>query len=329
MGGLVARYYAEVLDHGTGSDRARNTRCVVTIGTPYCGAAKSLALLANGRLTFGPLSVDLSDLARSLPSISELLPTYEVMGPSVADLVAGDRQPTAVQRQELSKITTPAAANGLPEPAWSNCVRFHDEIRSAIEAREGKHVEYRPIVEYIQPTAVWASIESGRVSLHKCADFEDRGDGTVPRWSATPPESSERAAYLTGKHAALQQTRGVYHQLRGILTERAGQPPTLLSPPIVDDQVAAEAPELTEIGEPFRVVAESYEGYESLRLGVAIDDGPPTPMVFDDADGRYHATLPGIAEPGVHQWVVGSLDDRNAAVESVSDLVFATEPDDR
>lgn len=47
MGGLVARYYAHVLD-----DR-QLTRRIVTIATRYQGAVKALAVLANGHATLG------------------------------------------------------------------------------------------------------------------------------------------------------------------------------------------------------------------------------------------------------------------------------------
>lgn len=327
MGGLVARFYAEVLDHGLDGEPGRVTRRIVTIGTPYQGAVKALALLANGHTQIGPFRVDLGDLARSLPSVSELLPVYETIGPTMARLGADSREPGSVLRDELSKITTPTGLGGLPNRAWLNCVRFHEEIDGAIRTRGADPLDYRPIVEYIQPTPVWASIEPEGVRVHKPDGFEARGDGTVPRWSATPPEASGAVAYVTGKHAALQQTRGVYHQLRGVLTERVWQPPTLMAPLAVDDQLSAEAPELVEVGAPLHVVGESYEGYETLQLGVAVDGGEPMAMLFDSAQGRYRADLPGIGEPGVHRWVVAATNDQSVAVESVSDLVYVTEPD--
>ncbi len=325
MGGLVARYYAEVLDRGVGGAPGRNTRRVVTIGTPYLGAARALALLANGYIEVGPLKVDLADLVRNLPSVSELLPTYEAVGPAKAQLEVQGRRPGSVARSELSAITADDQLGGLPPRAWLNCVRFHDEIQEAMRARPSDRPDYRPIVEFVQPTAVWASVEPDGLALHKPDNFEDRGDGTVPRWSATPPEDGGAVAYMTGKHAGLQQTPGVYRQLRGILTERVGQPPTLRAPTGADDQVSAEAPELIEANEPLPVVAESYEGYEDLPLIVAIDDGEPTPMVFDDHTGRYRAEVTGMDETRVHRWVVSSSQPHDAVVDPVSDLVYITE----
>lgn len=327
MGGLVAQYYAEILDDGIPSDPAKNTRRIVTIGTPYRGAAKALALLANGYVRFGPLRVELADLVRSFPSVSELLPVYEAIGPTLTELGAQGRAPGAVSRGELSKITDSSVIARLPERAWRNCARFHDEIVTAIKDNGANRPDYRPIVEFVQPTAVWASIEpeDDEVKLHKPDDFEDRGDGTVPRWSASPPEDGAAAAYMTGKHAALQQTPGVYRHIRGILTERVGQPPTLRAPSAADDQLSVEASELIAVGEPLRIVAESYEEDTGLSLRAAIDDSEPCPMVFDESTGRYCAEIPAVTEPGVHRWVVASADGAHRVVEPVSDLVYVIE----
>jgi triacylglycerol esterase/lipase EstA (alpha/beta hydrolase family) len=71
MGGLVARWYIE---HCGG---AGHTRKLITLGTPYRGAAKALLPLINGvRKDLGPLAIDLSLFARSMPALHQLLPTY-------------------------------------------------------------------------------------------------------------------------------------------------------------------------------------------------------------------------------------------------------------
>ena len=71
MGGLVARWYIE---HCGG---ATITRKLVTLGTPYRGAAKALEQLVNGvHRGIGSLAIDLSKFARSLPSLHQLLPEY-------------------------------------------------------------------------------------------------------------------------------------------------------------------------------------------------------------------------------------------------------------
>jgi triacylglycerol esterase/lipase EstA (alpha/beta hydrolase family) len=90
MGGLVARYYAEVL-----GDRAR-IRQIITLGTPFGGSVKALRLLTDGKvLKAGLLSDKLRRLARDLPGVHDLLPSYAALAtddgsrkPTVEDLVA-------------------------------------------------------------------------------------------------------------------------------------------------------------------------------------------------------------------------------------------------
>ena len=65
MGGLVARYFLDVCQGW------RQTRCLVTLGTPYRGSLNALDFVVNGlRKRFGPLTiVDLTEVVRSLTSI--------------------------------------------------------------------------------------------------------------------------------------------------------------------------------------------------------------------------------------------------------------------
>lgn len=71
LGGLVARWYIEKCGG------AEITRKLITIGTPYRGSAKAVEQLVNGvSKGIGPLSVDLTAFARSLPATYQLLPEY-------------------------------------------------------------------------------------------------------------------------------------------------------------------------------------------------------------------------------------------------------------
>src|SRR6185503_14033607 len=70
LGGLVARTFLEL------EDGARDTRALVTFGTPFQGALGALEALANGarRGPFG--GIDFTPLARSMTSVYQLLPVY-------------------------------------------------------------------------------------------------------------------------------------------------------------------------------------------------------------------------------------------------------------
>ena len=71
MGGLVARWYIEKCGG------AEVTRKLITLGTPWRGATGALEQLVNGvKKGIGPISIDLTDFSRSMPSLFQLLPEF-------------------------------------------------------------------------------------------------------------------------------------------------------------------------------------------------------------------------------------------------------------
>lgn len=70
MGGLVSRYYLEVLEGW------RDSQALFTFGTPYRGSPKAVNFLSNG---YKKLFLDLTDVMRSLTSIYQLLPIYKAI----------------------------------------------------------------------------------------------------------------------------------------------------------------------------------------------------------------------------------------------------------
>lgn len=70
MGGLVSRYYLEVLEGW------QDSRALFTFGTPYRGSLKAVNFLANG---YKELFLDLTSVIRSLTSVYQLLPIYKVI----------------------------------------------------------------------------------------------------------------------------------------------------------------------------------------------------------------------------------------------------------
>ena len=87
MGGLVARYFTNVLGGG------RDVRATVTLGTPFYGSANAVVLLSTGRGARLPLPRRrLRRLAKTMPGLYDLLPSYRCVeeGPSARRLTAGD-----------------------------------------------------------------------------------------------------------------------------------------------------------------------------------------------------------------------------------------------
>ena len=303
MGGLVARYYIECLEGW------KQTRRLVTFGTPYAGSMYSLGTLVNGKkIKF----FDLTDLARTLTALYQLLPIYKCYDGGDGTLV----RVTEVQIKHLDPAKTKSA------------FVFHDQIRTAVEsnlaipAYADNRYDLRPIVGIEQPTAQSASRDGDRVKLiQRRGDEDAKGDGTVPRPSATPREFErlENAIYSPEKHASLQNDDDVLFQLTGILTAaefdpanwKAGVPKIGLSMDVEDtvepsDPIKVRVKPQGDPGSALVAIVENAEtGEETTRRQLA-DGGD---------DGWYTAELGPFPEGVYRVSAVGT------GVEPVTDLV--------
>ncbi len=205
MGGLVSRYFLEVLGGW------RDTRALITFGTPYRGSINALDTLANGSRK-GPFGlIDLSALVRSFTAVYQLLPIYPCYD-------AGDG--TLVRVGETTGI--PNLEAGKAKAALA----FHREIEAAVQ-RNSTDPEYqkgryaiRPIVGIGQQTGQSGRLNGTAVDILGALGGEDlSGDGTVPRVSATPIELAGDGGgmFAATKHAALQNADAVGVHLEGVL----------------------------------------------------------------------------------------------------------------
>jgi pimeloyl-ACP methyl ester carboxylesterase len=202
MGGLVARYFVEALEGW------RDTRAVITYGTPFYGSLNAVDFLVNGfRKGLGPFRTDLSPLLRSLTSVHQLVPAYRCVH-------AGD-----------AAAVTPANA-GLPgwQAAWSDhLLDFQREVEDAAESnrRSGPQpfpVTYHPIVGRDQPTRQSARVSgTGVEMLFARGDQDDSGDGTVPFVSAAVSGTEQSRTFIPDRHARLQGSIPMQTHLKGLL----------------------------------------------------------------------------------------------------------------
>src|SRR5262249_31448408 len=206
MGGLVARYYLECLEGW------RYARKLIRFGTPYRGSLNALDFLSNGYgKTFAGFNVaDLSALMRSFTSVYQLLPRYPCVD-------TGD-----------GVLRRPGEVKGLPnvDPAKAAAaLTFHFELERAIcaNARSRKYNVYpiHPIIGVDQPTKHAARIDAGRLVPVNDLKGLEGGDGTVPRFSATPLGCTRKAdnafrdaaLYVSGVHSSLQNIPQVITQI--------------------------------------------------------------------------------------------------------------------
>jgi len=211
MGGLVSRYFLEALEGW------RDTRMLVTFGTPYRGSLNALNFIANGftkKVGFLKL-LDLSDMLRSFTSVYQLLPIYQCYDQQ------GDGK--YLYLHEASNIPHLDAAR------VAKAFDFHNEIRSAVERHLGEDEYMRdryrihPVVGTYQLTLQSAAWNGSAVEVLPEYEGKDNGgDGTVPLVSATPIEMGQAHAevFVAGQHAALQNTDSVLFHLRGLLGDQ-------------------------------------------------------------------------------------------------------------
>ncbi|MFP4437070.1 MAG: esterase/lipase family protein [Chloroflexaceae bacterium] len=264
MGGLVARYYLEVLGGW------QDCRALFTYGTPHRGSVNALDVLCNGWKKY---RLDLSEVVRSLPAAYQLLPMYEMI--QVEGNYAG--------------VTTINTLPNLPRQKIDPAVAFHRAIKQAVEANEQDEryrEDYRiiPIVGTRQRTNQSATFANGHLSVARTpptwleAALAD-GDGTVPRISAIPAELKDdyRETFVSEQHSWLHSNPAMLENLRSRLeTIRAPDIPSVLGLQL--PVVPAEQP----------------------AIDLAFDElyGPDDPITIH-AELRYAREDPGTLEAGI------------------------------
>jgi hypothetical protein len=312
MGGLISRYYLECLDGW------RDTRTLLTFGTPYRGSLKAISTLSNGmEKKIGPISLDLTTMARSFTAIYQLLPVYPC--------VETDDGLVRVAETDIPNIDRARTASAH---------EFHEEILVAVEQHEQddeylrERYSIRPVIGTFQPTAQSAKTHGDGVQLIRSYKGEDiGGDGTVPRVSATPIEieHEENAMFAAQKHASLQNDDPVLAQLAGVLSGLHLDLAAFRPLPAVG--VSLDVDDIYEAGEPVAVKAKPERESTGALLAV-VEDASKPPDSLDPvelaraplrpADDGWHAVeLPPLPAGAYRVTILGS-----GMVEPVAD-VFA------
>jgi pimeloyl-ACP methyl ester carboxylesterase len=191
MGGLISRYYLEVLGGW------QDCRALFTFGTPYRGSVNAVNFLANG---YKQAFIDLTEVMRSLTSVYQLLPIYKV-------LQVGNESQRIAEVADLPNIIQNKAKDALA---------FHREIETAVKSNPQDAYATVPFVGVQQPTLQSAELKDGKIIVSKTLpmimsslDHLANGDGTVPQISAFPIEFSDRdtleiSSFIAESHGAIQ-----------------------------------------------------------------------------------------------------------------------------
>jgi pimeloyl-ACP methyl ester carboxylesterase len=296
MGGLVARWYIEK------AGGAEITRKLITLGTPYRGAVSALDQLVNGvHKGIGPIRFDFSKMARSLPSLYQLLPEYACIE-STGQLLK----------------TTEIAVPGLKPQLVENAMQFHDELNSAALLNKAHAYDLIPIRGFRQPTSTTARISDEAIEvIDTIAGNDERGDGTVPWLSALPKSertNSPVSHNFADKHGALQSNHAIIDQIESALT--GSQINHRLSVRTIGVRTDAI------------VLARETVAVEADECGVALGA-----RAFDEQDrlmavatlqpsaNRQRGTI-GPLKPGAYRVVVGAADPRSLSVAPVTSTVL-------
>jgi pimeloyl-ACP methyl ester carboxylesterase len=306
MGGIVARLYLELLEGW------RNTRTLITLGTPYSGSLNALEFLANGfRKGWGPFSVDLSTTLRSFTSVYQLLPSYRCMGGPQhwSNLDEIDWAGTEVDGERLRAAVT-----------------LHRELRAAVDARMvGGQPGYdiRPVVGDFQRTGWSARLVCGKVEIGVMRALdEDGGDGTVPKVSAVPHELLEgylNVSFVSQRHASLQNDGPVLDHIGGVL--RAVPVSVKEIFPAPDESVSLELDDVSA-EEPFVVRARAVNPAVQLTATLeGLSDGIHRQLkLAPSADGWSEGRIEGLPAQDYRVVVSGLGAHPVTDVASVIDL---------
>jgi pimeloyl-ACP methyl ester carboxylesterase len=306
MGGLVARWYIEMCG---GADI---TGKLITLGTPWRGAAKTIDQLVNGvTKRIGPIHVDLSGFSRSLPSAYQLLPQYACLESNKG-------------YAKLSEVPLPV----LDPARVADATLFHDELAAAEAARPASLESTHMIVGTLQPTLTTARVVGGEAITSESYNGENYyGDGTVPFGAAVGhglPMNTNRISSRAEGHGNLHRNQSVLDEIETILT----------ASPVVWRGDASLAK--LRVG-----VDELVLAGEDIVVDVAIDGGIQEAILVEVRDahdvvmasavprmraGRGATTLNGLAPGTYYVRVSGTIPGRVAPVTTPV-LVWDTSTD--
>jgi hypothetical protein len=192
MGGLVCRYFVEVLGGW------RDCRLLCTFGTPHRGSVSAIRYLLEGNCLG---RTDVSEIMAKFPSIYQLLPTYKCILDGTEWRYPAEFEPIRSLHPEFVE----------------SAVEFHREIRQAV-AQNRTSPEFmvaspllRPIVGTDQPTP--QRVQKSKRDYNypdmmpeELEELPGHGDSTVPHVSAIPFEMSRSPSCLY-----VPETHGFLH----------------------------------------------------------------------------------------------------------------------
>ncbi|MFE1308670.1 esterase/lipase family protein [Streptomyces sp. NPDC058755] len=299
MGGLLTAALALI------PGAVDEVRAVLTVGTPFHGAVKATEILNSGRGMLGLPAKNLSRLARTLPGVHDLLPSYRCLDtgddvvaltPSDVESIGGDHElarDAFELHARLDKATLPGhrIVEGTAQPTTQS-LRIRDGV---VEAR---HVGYDRHDDG----------ELLRDGIGRLVEFDHGGDGTVYRYSTTHGDVDTYS--VAQQHAALAVTGSVVDFAQGLLT--GGRRGARLG----GTDVGLDLPDRVPVGTEFEVVVRTEQ--DPGRVSCLVEDAGaemlqdpvrrPVLMPVPGRDGVLGARV-RLDAPGLYRVKVGGGGD--------------------
>lgn len=315
MGGLVAAWWWAFLSEGI--DVAQ----IITLGTPYRGAAKALNVLVNG-MRIGPyVPQAVTDTVRTWDSVFDLLPHYQVV-----DGNARCRYPYELPSGITSAVT---GFSDKARKAYQENQRLHEALANKVK-ESGRN----PFTTYYSEghrTLGSASIhdQTNRLAVVKrnpraMPPSWEGGDGTVPAFSTIPrflENDPSRWRRLRGKHQDLVEEKPVFEHVSEYARDRLPAAARGARGHDVDAYLQLDLEDVvlagTEAEVRLRVVDKAGSVLDVGNVGGNV--GGKRFLANRRDDGWWSAQLPALEE-GVHSLMLSAT-----GVPNVDRLVLKTQ----
>jgi len=307
MGGLVARYYLEVLGGW------QDCKALITFGTPHRGAPSALEMLVNGKMKLG-FTFDLTEVISSFTSIYQLLPIYEMVH------VNGDWK--RVAEINIPGIDRKRAEDAL---AFHRTIEEEQKINSEEKLYQGKY-QTMPFFGIQQSTFQSADLSNGTLTLSsKLPPAIERivgknyGDGTVPHFSAVPIEFEKPPTQnsLSQTHGFLQSHPKSLDDLCEFIATLEGQNWSAIRDPETnkdeEEPLAISLSNLDDVytaDEPVELIARltksnvEHKGFKAIITPIQEDGSVKESLeikyAFHQQNEHWVLTIPKL-EPGLYQ----------------------------
>jgi len=301
MGGLVAAWWWAFLSEGV------DVADILTLGTPYRGAAKALDVLVNGARVGGHELSSLTGVLRTWDSVFDLLPHYQVVEeggggpypyqlPSVVTEAVPDFSARARKAYDANKDLQRALtekAKAVKNPFTSYYSQGHaTRGRAIVDAPSGR-------------------LDVAKGNPHELPRSWDGGDGTVPVFSTVPvflEDERSRHRRLVGKHQDLVEEKPIFDHVSEHLRDRL--PPAAQGGARDEGgaYVQLDLDDVLPIGESQAIRMRVVDSHDRILevSGVGGNVGGQRFRAERRDDGWWSARLPALEEEGVHRLMVSA-----------------------